>query len=144
AAAVTWGATLALAAFALSRSGVPHHDSHHHDSHHHDPRHGHNGHRRPYRPQPGHQEMNMPLAAAAVLAGQLLLHLAYGDETFLYALNFLPLMVLLIALATRTRLRPILLTAILVLIPLLALHNMQTLRQAWRMMQHSPRPAMVR
>jgi hypothetical protein len=36
---------------------------------------------------------------ACTLAGQVLLHMIYGEETFLYALHFAPLLVLAAALA---------------------------------------------
>jgi hypothetical protein len=48
---------------------------------------------------------------------QLALHMAYGDETFLYGLHFAPLLVILAALGTQTRLRP----AVLLLAAALAL-----------------------
>jgi hypothetical protein len=57
------------------------------------------------------------------IAGQLTLHLIYGPETFLYTLHWLPLLVILAALATRTRLRvPVLALAGLLLVAA-ALHN---------------------
>jgi hypothetical protein len=37
---------------------------------------------------------------ASILAGQVLLHMVYGEETFLYALHFAPLLILAAALAT--------------------------------------------
>jgi hypothetical protein len=51
-----------------------------------------------------------------VLAGQLALHLLYGEETFLYALHFAPLLILLAAFAATTRLRPIAVVLTVVLI----------------------------
>jgi hypothetical protein len=47
------------------------------------------------------------LALALTLLGQFTLHLVYGDETFLYALHFAPLLVVLAALTSRTRLRTV-------------------------------------
>lgn len=61
------------------------------------------------------------------LAGQALLHLFYGEETFLYSLHFLPLLVVVAALGTRTRLRPVVLAAAVVLLPLLAISNARQL-----------------
>jgi len=43
------------------------------------------------------------------LLGQLGLHLVYGDETFLYSLHFLPLLVMLAAYGALTRARPLVL-----------------------------------
>ncbi len=45
------------------------------------------------------------LVLGLTLLGQLTLHLLYGDETFLYALHFLPLLVVLAAFSTLTRAR---------------------------------------
>lgn len=45
------------------------------------------------------------LVLGFTLLGQLALHLLYGDETFLYALHFLPLLVVLAAFSTLTRAR---------------------------------------
>ena len=47
------------------------------------------------------------LVLGLTLLGQLLLHLVYGDETFLYSLHFVPLLVVLAALITLTRARPL-------------------------------------
>ena len=51
------------------------------------------------------------------LVGQLSLHLLYGEETFLYALNFAPLLVVVASLSTQTKARlvALLLTSILVI-----------------------------
>lgn len=43
----------------------------------------------------------------SVLAGQIVLHLIYGEETFLYALHFLPILLLVVAMSTLTRWRPL-------------------------------------
>lgn len=47
------------------------------------------------------------LAAALYLAGQLCLHLVYGEVTFLYSAHFFPPMVLLAAFGWHTRLKPV-------------------------------------
>ena len=49
------------------------------------------------------------LSLAVILGGQLALHLVYGNETFLYSLHWVPLLVVVAALGTRTRARPIVL-----------------------------------
>jgi hypothetical protein len=59
------------------------------------------------------------LFLAGVIAGQLVLHMAFGNETFLYAPNFLPLLVGLVALGLLTRMRP----AVLALASLLLVTN---------------------
>ena len=70
------------------------------------------------------------LVAGGSLAGQALLHLLYGEETFLYSLHYLPLLVVAAALGTRTRLRPAVLAAAALLLPLLAVSNARQLRGA--------------
>jgi hypothetical protein len=47
------------------------------------------------------------LSLAIILGGQFALHLVYGNETFLYSLHWVPLLVVVAALGTRTRARPI-------------------------------------
>jgi hypothetical protein len=59
------------------------------------------------------------LFLVGVIAGQFALHVAFGNETFLYAPNFLPLLVGLAALGLLTRMRP----AVLALAGLLVLTN---------------------
>ncbi len=64
------------------------------------------------------------------LAGQLALHAVYGSESFLYALNWLPLLITMCALATLTRLRWIALSLAAVLTVAGAMHNYASLRFA--------------
>ncbi|MBD3243667.1 MAG: hypothetical protein GF331_23960, partial [Chitinivibrionales bacterium] len=52
------------------------------------------------------RQPKLRLVLALTLAGQLLLHVFYGDETFLYSLHFAPLLVVLAALGTLTAARP--------------------------------------
>jgi len=58
------------------------------------------------------RKRNAPLrrVLGLVLLGQLILHLLYGEETFLYSLHWLPLLVILAAFSALTRLRPVALT----------------------------------
>jgi hypothetical protein len=65
--------------------------------------------------------LRMPLLLA--LAGHLIVYSTYGEETFLYTLHIVPLLVCLAALATATRLRVAVLTAAGLLTLLLAAHN---------------------
>jgi hypothetical protein len=60
---------------------------------------------------------------ALTLAGQLALHLLYGNETFLYVLDFMPTLVLMAALATFTRLRWAVLAAAVLATFTCAYHN---------------------
>lgn len=54
--------------------------------------------------EPAEQPFRLTLVAS--LIGQLAIHLAYGDETFLYTLHFIPLLICLASFAGRTRLKP--------------------------------------
>jgi hypothetical protein len=54
---------------------------------------------------------------------QLLLHLIYGRETFLYAMDYLPLLLLSIALATLTRWRPVVLAIAMLVAVSAAINN---------------------
>ncbi len=64
------------------------------------------------------------------LAGQLALHLVYGDETFLYALHWLPLLVLVAAMSTQTRARRVALLLCCSMVVLASLNNVAQLREA--------------
>ena len=59
----------------------------------------------------------------AVLVGQFVLHMLYGNETFLYALHFMPLLVVLAALSTLTMARPVALIAAALLLLGLGINN---------------------
>lgn len=61
---------------------------------------------------------------ALTLIGQFFLHLLYGEETFLYSLHFLPLLIALAALAMLTTLRMHVAIMILILIPIAATNNL--------------------
>ncbi len=68
------------------------------------------------------------LFLALTLAGQLALHLLFGNETFLYAPNFLPLLITMTAVATLTPLRP----AVLATASLLVVTNVFNNGAQWR------------
>jgi len=51
------------------------------------------------------EHRHLRLVLGLTLAGQLVLHAVYGQETFLYSLHFAPLLVLLAAFGTQTRAR---------------------------------------
>lgn len=63
------------------------------------------------------------LTLGLALFGQLLLHTIYGSETFLYAAHYGPLLLATAALATRTKLRPLVLCAAVLLAAFLVLNN---------------------
>jgi hypothetical protein len=57
-----------------------------------------------------HWHRQLRVVLAAILMGQLALHLLYGDETFLYSLHYTPLLLVLAAISTLTRARVVALT----------------------------------
>jgi len=69
------------------------------------------------------QYPRLRLTLALSIAGQIALHLLYGVETFLYALDFLPLLVTAAALATLSRWRPVVLAVACVFAAAAGLHN---------------------
>jgi hypothetical protein len=78
------------------------------------------------------------LVIAFYLAGQLTLHLIYGEETFLYSLNYITALVAVPAFALRTRLRPIALLGILLLIVGLCANNAQAFVRAQELVAGLP------
>lgn len=64
------------------------------------------------------------------LLGQIGLHLLYGDETFLHSLHFLPLLVVLAALSTLTRMRLLALGLAGVLVLSTGVNNLEKFAQA--------------
>jgi hypothetical protein len=67
---------------------------------------------------------------ALYLAGQLTLHLIYGEETFLYSLNYVTALVVVPAFALRTRFRPIVISGMLLLAVGLWVNNAQAFVRA--------------
>lgn len=67
---------------------------------------------------------------ALTLAGQVALHILYGEETFLYALHFLPLLIGITAFSMLNHLRPIAITLIVLIIPLMMINNWQQFKEA--------------
>jgi hypothetical protein len=65
---------------------------------------------------------------ALSIAGQITLHLVYGNETFLYALDWIPLFVTAAALATLARGRWIILTLAAIFVVTAGVHNAQQLK----------------
>ena len=64
----------------------------------------------------------------ATIGGQLLLHLVYGDETFLYALHWLPLLVLVAAMGTLSRHRRAVLAVATVVVAAAGFNNLKQLQ----------------
>ncbi len=64
------------------------------------------------------------------LAGQFALHVVYGEETFLYSLHFMPLLVLLAGFAFRTRFRAVAFGLAGALLLTAALNNVQQFNDA--------------
>jgi hypothetical protein len=79
-----------------------------------------------------HSLRRFRLALGLGIAGQLTLHMIYGNESYLYALNWLPLLVTLAALSTFTRLRPIALGASIAFAACAAYHNYHELEFAFQ------------
>jgi hypothetical protein len=67
---------------------------------------------------------------ALSIAGQIVLHLVYGGETFLYALDWMPLLVVAAALATLTRWRKLVLLIAAVFAITAGMHNATELESA--------------
>ena len=72
------------------------------------------------------------LPVAACLLGQFGLHLVYGQETFLYSLHFLPLLMVVVASGAFTRFRSVVLTLSLLLALLAVTHNTGRLAESAR------------
>lgn len=72
-------------------------------------------------PQPGRHR----LMIGAILAGQLLLHAVYGEETFLYALHVVPLLVAALGLAVARWPRPLAHAFLGALVLTTAAHNVE-------------------
>ena len=70
------------------------------------------------------------LVLAISLLGQFSLHLLYGQETFLYSLHFVPLLVVLAAFSTMTRARLLALTLTGILVVLAVINNFQQFDKA--------------
>ena len=72
----------------------------------------------------------LKLVLAITLLGQFMLHLLYGQETFLYSLHFAPLLVVLAAFSTMTRARSLALTLTGILVVLAVINNFQQFDKA--------------
>jgi hypothetical protein len=75
-----------------------------------------------------HRQLRIVLGVT--LLGQFGLHALYGPETFLYALHFGPLLVVLAALSAQTRARPIALTLAIALVICAGINNVRQFGKA--------------
>jgi len=78
----------------------------------------------------GRGDVRFRIALAITLLGQIALFLVYGEETFLYALNYVPLLILAASLATLSRWRYFVLAVAGLLLPCAAWNNARQLREA--------------
>ena len=81
----------------------------------------------------------MPSArcSALTLAAQVALHLVYGDETFLYAAHFLPLLMALAVFAARSLSGPVAASIALLTAGLAAFNNAAMYAAAARLLQQA-------
>jgi len=77
-----------------------------------------------------HRHSAFPQFITLLLAAQLGLHLVYGDESFLYSLHVVPLLISAIAVLSRTQWRGMTLVGVALLIPLLASNNLKQFEAA--------------
>jgi hypothetical protein len=70
------------------------------------------------------EHLMLRLLLGVALMAQVAVHLVYGTETFLYAAHFVPLVLLLAAMGTFTRLRPVVLGAVVALVILAGANNL--------------------
>ncbi|MGE0274972.1 MAG: hypothetical protein AB7R40_06060 [Nitrospiraceae bacterium] len=70
------------------------------------------------------------LVLGLLIGGQVLLHLLYGEESFLYAIHLAPLLILTVGLSTLTAARPIVLGLVAILIVTMGANNLHQFKQA--------------
>ncbi|MBD2251307.1 hypothetical protein [Nostoc parmelioides] len=69
------------------------------------------------------KHLKFRIVLGLTILGQLALHSVYGDETFLFSLHFAPLLVVLAALSTLTRARPLALVLAGMLVLIVSVNN---------------------
>jgi hypothetical protein len=87
------------------------------------------------------EKRGMRTVLAITVAGQVLLHLVYGPETFLYVLHFLPLLIVIAAFSTLTKYRRIALVLTTALVMVAGYHNVRSLQKADQLAQSVRRSA---
>ena len=70
-----------------------------------------------------HKSGSLAVVLAGYIAFQFALHCVYGRETFLYSVNYLPILATLAALGVKTRMRPLILALSAILAVSAALNN---------------------
>ncbi|HKN85556.1 MAG TPA: hypothetical protein VJV04_01730, partial [Nitrospiraceae bacterium] len=87
----------------------------------------------------GKEYAGFRIVLGLTLLSQLVLHLVYGEETFLYSLHYLPLLITLAALSVLTPLRSVVLLAMLPLLIGTGVNNLTQLQMALAFFQtHAP------
>jgi len=81
------------------------------------------------------QHDRLRIMIGLTILGQLALHILYGEETFLYSLHFLPLLIMVAAASTLTSARPYALVLVGLLLATTAINNAQLLQQASKLAQ---------
>jgi hypothetical protein len=81
------------------------------------------------------QHGRLRIMLVLTILGQLALHILYGEETFLYSLHFLPLLIVVAAASTFTKARPYALVLVGLLLMTTAINNAQLLLQASKLAQ---------
>jgi len=87
----------------------------------------------------GRGDVRFRIALAVTILGETVVYLIYGEETFLYALNCVPLLILAVALATLSRWRYVVVAATALLLPCAAWNNISQLRAALDIPVQAPR-----
>jgi len=90
-------------------------------------------------PITAHRAQPVAALAAALICGQLLLHLIYGDGFFMYSLHFAPLLLLVASCASQTRWRWHCLAGAVLLTGLAAWNNLGGLEQSAQFLPRPPR-----
>jgi hypothetical protein len=81
------------------------------------------------------QHGRLRIMLGLTILGQLTLHIFYGEETFLYSLHFLPLLIVVAAASTLTKARPYALALVGLLLITTAINNAQLFQQASELAQ---------
>jgi hypothetical protein len=84
----------------------------------------------------GRENLRLRFVIGVVLGGQLVLHLLYGEETFLYSLHFAPLLILVAAFGTTTSARAVVLVLVAGLIVSVGVNNVTRFSEATRYFQN--------
>ena len=89
------------------------------------------------------QHPKLRLVLGLTILGQLVLHLLYGEETFLYSLHFAPLLVILASCSTLTRARPLALVLASLLLVCIGINNISEFNRATERINQRDRQAIT-